>query len=72
MSEYFVFVKDDNTGEETLEEVEVKVYPFEYQSWKDMGVTHFVTGCGTDRMYQECYYKYPYGKNPPDYVADIE
>ncbi len=32
MSEYFVFVKDDNTGEETLEEVEVKVYPFEYQS----------------------------------------
>lgn len=47
-------------------------YPFEYQSWKDMGITHFVTGCGTDRMYQECYYKYPEGKNPPDYIADIE
>ncbi len=31
LPEYFIFVKDSDSEEESLEEVKTKVYPFEYQ-----------------------------------------
>jgi hypothetical protein len=47
-------------------------FPNEYKNWKDLGITYFVSGCGMDRMFQECYYDYPEGVTPLTYVPSLE